>query len=79
MEALEMVDISRNLVLARHMARIYHLSQAAAIRKCARRSLPRTPKGSKMNNYLKLLASQSDAKVVDSVISVENGLARMGV
>lgn len=66
------------LMLAWQMARVDGLSQAAAIKKCARR-LRDSTKDSKMYELLKNLAATTDAKAVECVSRLHDKLMADGL
>jgi hypothetical protein len=66
------------LMLAWQMARVDGLSQAAAIKKCARR-LRNATKDSGMYELLKNLAATTDAKAVECVSRLHDKLMAEGL
>ena len=66
------------LMLAWQLARVDGLSQAAAIKKCARR-LRDSTKDSKMYELLKNLAATTDAKAVECVSRLHDRLEQDGL
>lgn len=66
------------LMLAWQLARVYGLSQAAAIKKCSRR-LRDSTKDSKMYELLKNLAATTDDKAVECVSRLHDRLEQDGL
>ena len=66
------------LMLAWQLARVDGLSQAAAIKKCARRLRDAT-KDSKMYELLKNLAATTDSKAVECVSRLHDRLEQDGL